>query len=46
MTMREPQGWFVALPGLGKRFGSIIVMFILWETTAQFNLVDPFLLPA
>ena len=46
MTMRGAQGWLVVLPGLGKRVGSIIVMFILWETTAQFNLVDPFLLPA
>ena len=46
MTMRGSQGWLVVLPGFGKRFGSIIVMFILWETTAQFNLVDPFLLPA
>jgi ABC-type nitrate/sulfonate/bicarbonate transport system permease component len=46
MTAREPPGWLAALPGFGKRFGSIIVLFVVWEAIAQFNLVDPFLLPA
>ena len=46
MTARTHRGWLAALPGFGKRFGSIIVLFIVWETIAQLNLVDPFLLPA
>ena len=46
MTARAPSGLLASLPGFGKRFGSIIVLFVVWEAVAQFNLVDPFLLPA
>ncbi len=46
MTARALTGWGAALPGFAKRFGSIIVLLLVWEAVGQMELVDPFLLPA
>ncbi len=46
MTASFRPGWLAALPGFAKRFGSIIVLLIVWEALGQMELVDPFLLPA
>ncbi len=46
MTTRDRPGLLAALPGFGRRFGSIIVLLIVWESIAQLNLVAWFLLPA
>ena len=46
MTARTMPAWIAALPGIAKRFGSIVVFLIVWEALARLRLVDPFLLPA